>query len=201
MLQPDSNHLVFELVHPRRWLGVARRSPARTLRVATFNDDLYAALMDLTGSDLADAGVLVGTLAYNFYAKPRLASCAELLLPTEPTGVPPGFTLADDCIMHVATGVRIDLIVPIRHRLPLALVKQVVATAVNSGGFNLASREGLVALKLHRAHGDERHRSQEMADVQSIIAIHDIDLSRWGIESTVRKMLDDVRSIAHIPDI
>ena len=181
-------------------LGVARRRPSRTLAEATFDPALRKAVEAYTPYALDYGAVMIGTLAFNFYAKPRFATSAEFLVPRPPTYLPDGFSAS--CaghFVHRAIGAELRFVVPGLAMIPRAIADRIMATAITCDGIPVASREGMVVLSLHGAD-EPRWRSQRLADVMAILAEQHVDLSGWGITDAHQRDVTDCRTRANMPD-
>lgn len=123
---------------------------------------------DLIVADIP--GIIIGDLALSFYGKPRYTDVVEVLFASD-TDVPdtiPGFErIGGHEFQHISTQVKV--LTP-QADIPDGLVNQVINTALTSSGIRVASRSGLVALKL--LYGG----LQDKADIDQLIKTGDIDL-------------------------
>lgn len=110
--------------------------------------------------------VLIGGLALSFYCSPRYTQDVALLFLQE-SKIPdshPGFKkLRSHSFQETDTHVEVETLSPEYLNLPAGLAAKVFATAVKHGDWLVASREGLIALKLQRAI------LQDLADIEGLM--------------------------------
>lgn len=162
-----------------RDMSVYRVAAASLSHVALY-PEVQVAL--LAWSKLGIKSVLIGGLALSLYAKPRMTEDVDLLFLHDedvPNAVP-GFkqksphTLQED-VTHVMLECVTSRTVPI----PQELVERVFKTAIMSEGMLVASREGLIALKLYGADLPKR-RLNDLADIARIVT-PEADMSGWDL--------------------
>lgn len=162
-------------------LGVARRGPVGTLLEATFDPALREAIEAYVPFALETRAVLIGTLAFNFYTRPRFATSAEFLVPRLPTVVQEGFAQSSPGkLVHRVTGAELRFVEPGTFGMRPTIADRIVATAVWHDRLPVASRDAMIALSLHGAD-DPRWRAQRLADVVAILAERDVDLTDWDL--------------------
>lgn len=148
---------------------------SRTLLESVIAPEVSTAIKDWIGSTDVP-GVLIGGLALSFYAKPRYTADVDVLYATD-SGIPsyiPGFKkVRPHSFQHNKTHVEVEVLSPEFLGVPDGLVKQVVQTAETSNGMRIASKAGLVALKLQRAE------LQDQADIQALLRTGDVDLTPY----------------------
>lgn len=132
--------------------------------------------------------VLIGGLAMSLYAKPRMTEDVDVLFLHDSeipeSGV--GFKrVSNHSMQENKTHVVVEIVTSKTFPIPQSLVEQVFATAVPIDGMMVASREGLIALKLHGADEPKR-RLGDLADVARIVkadtTMQGWNLSPWHIE-------------------
>jgi len=119
-------------------------------------------------------GVLIGGLALSFYAKPRYTADIDVLYVTEeeiPDRIPGFKKIRPHSFQHNQTHVEVEVLSADYLGLPRGLVQRVVETAVTSSGMKIASKSGLVALKLFRSS------RKDLADIEQLVETGDIDLT------------------------
>ena len=103
-------------------------------------------------SDVAP-GVLIGDLAMSFYAAPRVTMDIDLLFLSKkdiPKTVKGFQKQGPSAFLEIKNNIVVDVKTPeaFNGLVPPKIAQQVVLTAVNHGGIFVASREGMMALKL-----------------------------------------------------
>lgn len=182
-----------------RALGVARRQPVQTLREATFDPALYDAVEAFIGSALSGGTVLIGTLATNFYAKPRYATHAEFLVMTLPVDYPDAFECqGGGSAIHVPSDALMQFRTPRLMNLSTDLATKIFATATLRDGLSVASREAIIALNLIKAD-DPRAHHECLANVVSVLASGDVDLDGWCLDEGHLKLLLQCRAATVSP--
>lgn len=138
----------------------------------------------MTSTGTERTGVLIGGLALAFYCKPRYTQDVDMLFLSK-SGIPSsvnGFNRnRPGAFEHKATGVEIELTTPVSFQpeIPEHLAAKVYATAEDYSGLKVASREGLIALKLFSA-GIARRELGDLADVVSLLEGHtNITMCEW----------------------
>lgn len=180
-------------------LGVTRRRPSRTLTDATFDPALREAVEAYAPYALEHRAVLIGTLALNFFAKPRYATCVEFLLPRLPISVPDGFLQSlPGRWLHLATEAELRFVEPRTIEVPPTMADHILATAVPHCGLGVASREAMIALGLHGAN-DLRWQAQRLADLVAILADDDVDMRGWELNNDHLALLARCRAASR-PD-
>lgn len=119
-------------------------------------------------------GVLIGGLALSFYVKPRSTMDVDILY-LSPTDIPdniPGFKRTrEHSFLHRDTHVEVEVLDPSFLKIPQELAQLIYDTAIVSSGMKVASRAGLVALKLQRGN------RQDQADIEQLIRTGDVNLN------------------------
>lgn len=124
-------------------------------------------------------GVLIGGLALSFYVKPRYTMDVDVLYVTDqeiPTNIPGFKKIRPHTFQHNDTHVEVEVLSADFLHLPIDLINKVIKTAVVSNGMKIASKSGLVALKLQRG------KLQDQADIVNLIATGGVDItpySKW----------------------
>lgn len=142
--------------------------------------EVQLALKDWTSNTNSD-GILIGGLALSYYARPRATTDVDILFLSRdqiPLYVEKFKKTRPSAFMHKETHVEVEVVAPENINVPLEIADMVYRTAKTSDGVKIASPNGLVALKLHRAS------PQDVADIINLTTIESIDLSSWpnGLE-------------------
>ena len=141
------------------------------------------------------SGVLIGGLALSFYVKPRYTADVDLLF-LEDSDIP-------DTVPHFKR-MRKHAFQDNRHHVEIettttalfanvtqALVLKVIQTATRDSGIRIASKEGLVALKLCAA------RMQDKADIVSLLKEYpNMKLVGWPLTTQHKLLLVQLRKQA-----
>jgi hypothetical protein len=123
-------------------------------------------------------GVLIGGLALSFYVKPRHTTDGDFLFLAAddiPSQVPGFKRTRPGAFLHKETHVEIEVLVPQAINMTKELAQKIADTAVEKDGYKIASREGLVAAKL------QRFKLQDRADINALLLLGPIDLSRFPL--------------------
>jgi hypothetical protein len=142
-------------------------------------------------------GVLIGGLALGFYSKPRYTSDIDILfLSTDkvPKNVEGFRRHRHSAFEDVVNNVEVEVCTPSSINVPVSLAQRVSRTSVDHGGLRVASREGLIALKLFGAD-DRRRELQDLADIVGLLDTAEVvDMSEWGLSEKHRAQLEICRS-------
>ena len=148
------------------------------------------AWMTATGTERN--GVLIGGLALAFYCKPRYTQDVDMLFLSK-AGVPTfveGFNRnRQGAYEHKKTGVEFELTTPksFTPEIPSHTASKVYASALDYSGLKVASREGMIALKLFSA-GVLKRELGDLADVVSLLEGHThINMSGWHLTEEEEK--------------
>jgi hypothetical protein len=168
-------------------MRILRRGPAPDFRHACIDDHVWAEIKRLKRNPTIQNAVVIGTLAVNFYAKPRYTSEIDILIP-------------DDKQIEALQGTHVDvelqILTPDSINLSDAIAANVFGTATTQDGILVASREGLIALKLFGATQSARRYYQEAADVVSLLVDHEVDLTGWDLERAHFTVLEECGAMA-----
>lgn len=154
--------------------------------------EIVAAIRDWIGSTDVP-GVLIGGLALSFYVKPRQTMDIDVLYVTDeqiPDSIPGFKRVRPHSFQHNKTHVEVKVLSASFLDVPQGLVQQVSKDAVESSGMRIASKSGLVALKLQRG------RRQDQADIEQLIASGGVDLTpyeQWLTQEQI-EMYNEIRS-------
>lgn len=146
---------------------------SRPLFHAVVVPELITVIKNWIGSTTGP-GVLIGDLALSFYVKPRHTICVDVLYTTDqeiPVYVRRFTRIGNYSFQHNETHVEVKVLNVKFLGIPKGLVEKVVETAVESNGIKIASKSGIVALKLQRA------RRQDQADIEQLIESGGVDLA------------------------
>jgi hypothetical protein len=144
-------------------------------------------------------GVLIGGLAMSFYAPPRATQDVDLLFLSNadiPKEVPGFKQKRRGAFEENETQVEVETVTPVSVHIPQTCVEQVFRTAwVAPLGLRIASREGLIALKLYGADNPKR-ALQDKADIQRLLeGAPDTDMSTWHLSEKHQRLFEEIRSI------
>ena len=147
-------------------------------------------------SDVAP-GVLIGSLAMSFYAAPRTTMDIDLLFLSKkdiPKTVKGFQKQGPSAFLEIKNNIVVDVKTPeaFNGLVPPEIAQKIFHTAINHGGILVASREGMIALKLCGAE-IARRKFQYLGDVQRLmeepldVSTHDWDLANppWSMHQDV----------------
>jgi len=155
----------------------------------------------VTANKELSRGVLIGGLAMSFYTKPRYTEDVDILFLSVkdiPETVAGFKRYRPGAFEENKTQVSIEVVTPASFTLmPDAVADKVFRSAVAFGNLKVASREGMIALKLCSAQ-DKRRKLKDLADVVELL---DVDLSlvealyrslrAWPINDAAKLLLDE----------
>lgn len=177
------------------------RASVRNIKHVAMVPEVQQALMSwiLHKATISEApGVLIGGLAMSFYTKPRYTEDVDLLFLHQrdiPDSVVGFKKHRPGAFEERVTHVEIEVNTPESFHLPTHIAKKVFDTAVKHGDLLVASREGMVALKLCAA-GTPKREYKDMADVVSLLESTDVDMSDWLLTDSQQARLYDARQRA-----
>jgi hypothetical protein len=148
---------------------------SRPLLESVIVPEITSAIKDWIGADVP--GILIGGLALSFYGKPRYTSDIDVLFISDndvPDNIRGFKRIRSHAFQHNKTHVEVEVLSANFLGIPDGLVKQVANTAVESNGMKVASRSGLVALKLQRLE------LQDQADIDQLIKTGEVDLTPYA---------------------
>lgn len=148
---------------------------SRPLLESIVAPEVTAALRDWIGS-AEIPGTLIGGLALSFYVRPRQTMDVDVVYATEdniPDQIPGFKKVRPHTFQHNKTHVEVEVLSPEFLNVPPQIISRVVATAVKSSGMWIASKAGLVAMKLQRGN------RQDQADIEQLIQSGGVDLTMF----------------------
>lgn len=157
-------------------------SGMRTLLNSILVPEVREAVEDWLKNEGIDA-VLIGGVAFSFYAKPRYTEDFDLLFLSDsdvPTEVRKFRAHRKGAFEHKPTGVEVEVISPESINISPELARAVYDSAYMSDGIRVASPSGIVAMKLGRFNLRDQADIVELADSQNI------DLSGFPIPAEWR---------------
>jgi hypothetical protein len=134
--------------------------------------------------------VLIGGLALSFYAKPRYTEDVDLLflheadLPKEVVGFK---RVRPHSFEERSTHAEVEALTPTYLGIAQALAQKVFDTSVKHDGWRVASREGLIALKLQRAS------RRDQGDIESIVEA-DTDMNGWHLTEKQLELFHTIKA-------
>lgn len=169
----------------------------RSLEASIMAPEIILAFKDWSRSMGGDF-VLIGGLALSFHASPRYTTDIDLLfLENEqiPADVPGFKRIRPHAFEHRATGVEVEVLTPASLKVRRLLVEMVIQRSLRVDGVKIASREGIIALKLCRGN------LRDLGDIESLMEGQPAPdkvsfLSDWPLSakerSTLSKALDTI---------
>ena len=137
---------------------------SRTLLESIIVPELISVLKDLKTEKVG--GVLIGGLALSYYVKPRYTSDIDLLFFSEddiPSEIEGFKHNREHAFTHKETHVEVEVVTPKYLSIPNDIVKFVTDNAKIVDGIKIASKEGLILLKL------QRKSLQDLADIEHLL--------------------------------
>lgn len=164
-----------------RDIVISRRKPnngERALFESAISDHVVQAIKDWQYNSI-EAGVLVGGMAFSYYAKPRYTEDVDVLFISKnkiPKNVDGFKRHREHAFEHKKTGVEIELLVSGHIPVPVEIIKKVIDTANLVDGIKIASPSGLVAMKLYRAS------YQDKSDIIQLINSCNVNISSFPLD-------------------
>jgi hypothetical protein len=173
------------------------RSPSATLLNSALVADVGSTLIRWASTTKGMHGVLIGRLALAFYSRPRMTTEIHMLfishddIPTTVDGFDKHSTSA---FKDKSTNIEIELVSATTINIPPEVVAKVFETARNIEGMRVASREGLIVLKLYGMLTPKRKRG-DTADIQTLLETDPkASVSGWPLTTYQREVLEDIRA-------
>jgi len=138
---------------------------SRTLFESAMVPEVTAALKDWAFK-ANNPGIIIGGIALSYYTKPRYTQDVDVLflkaedIPVEVVGFKKH---RQGAFEHKSTGVEIETVTGNSFKVNPNTIKRVIDTAVTTSGVKVASKEGIIALKLGRAS------LQDKADIAALL--------------------------------
>ena len=180
-----------------RSMAAYRIAATNLSHVAMIPEVQHALVEWIKSTTPTNRGVLIGGLAMSFYAKPRTTDDVDLLfleaseIPGEVVGFkryrPGAFREKETHVdIEVTTPASFDLLTP-------AVARKVMETAVEFDGLKVASREGMLALKLCGAQTPKR-KFKDLADVVSLLDGNvGLPMDDWPLSNEALRLLGEIR--------
>jgi hypothetical protein len=149
---------------------------SRSLFASIMMPELISALT--AWIEAGGGGVLIGSAALSFHARPRFTQDIDFLFLDETT-IP--HSVSGYCrnqrglYWHDESGVEVHIVTPAAIKVPLDVAEEIARTAIESDGLRVASESGLVALKLFRSS------LQDQADIVALLKTGRVDLSSFPL--------------------
>lgn len=164
-------------------------APASSLSAAAVAPEVQEALRDWAANHF-DC-VLIGGLAMSFYGVPRYTVDVDVLFQSVLPMSADGFKrLREHAFMHRSTHVEVEALTHAFLNIPEAVVTRVFTTAVPHDGILVASRDGMVALKLYAALHTKREL-KDKADLQTLLQVP-VDMAGWQLPEGSEQVIDDL---------
>ena len=145
---------------------------SRPLLESVIAPEVTAALKQWIGSAEVP-GVLIGGLALSFYVKPRYTMDVDVLYLSDrdiPKNINGFKKTRTHSFQHKQTHVEVKVLSPEFLKIPTELANKIGETAVVSSGMKVASKGGLIALKLQRGN------LQDQADIVALLQTGNVDM-------------------------
>lgn len=165
-----------------------RNSFSSTLMESLMIPEVQTALTDWAKNTNTDDYLMIGGAVVGYYSKPRMTQDVDVLFKDKlsmPQNVLGFKQHRPHAFEHRKTGVEIKTLDSQHINILENLVDQVFANSVVKDGVRIPNPDGLVALKVCR------HNLQDIADIDAITQIHDIDLTGWDLDENKIKFVED----------
>lgn len=139
--------------------------------------------------------VLIGGLAYSYYAKPRATTDVDFLYLQEndvPESVDGMKRIRPSAFQDNKTHVEVEVLTNKTLHLPQHILNKVFKTAKDVGSVRIASPEGLIALKLYAG------RAKDYGDIVELMKAVSVELSLddWHLDQPQKLKLKELVSQA-----
>jgi hypothetical protein len=159
---------------------------SRTLFESVLIPEVETSIKDWAKSPEAKNGILIGGLAVSFWGLPRSTTDIDFLFKIPPTEVEGFKRNRPHAFLHKKTHVEVKVLDANYLNLPRELVNKVYDTAILIDGIYVASKSGLVALKLHRL------KRYDAGDIEQLYLSGGVDLSGFNLPDILLKKYQDI---------
>lgn len=159
----------------RGWRTANNEQLSRPLLESIIAPEIELAAKDWINANVG--GVLIGGLALSYYGKPRYTENIDILFVSDsdvPNSIPGFKRIRNHAFEHNKTQIEVEVLSASHLKMPTGLVKQIIATSVNSNGIQIASRSGLIASKLSRGN------RYDQADIEQLFNTGNVDLAPYS---------------------
>jgi hypothetical protein len=160
----------------KKWYDI--NDGTRSLIESIVVPEVSAALQAFKNGNGCDNAVLIGGLALSFYGLPRYTQDIDLLFVSF-ASIPhfvEGFKkVREHAFEHKKTNVIIEVLDSDFLKIPQHLVETVFDTATLIDGIHIASKSGLIALKL------QRFSRQDQADIEQLLKMSGVDMTPFNL--------------------
>lgn len=150
----------------------------RTLLESSLIPEVAQALKSWGAHGPVNQCVLIGGMAFSYWARPRATSDADFLF-LGTSQVPqeiPGFKrIRPHAFQHSKTHVEIEVLDPEFLGMAHAIALHIFSTAITHNGMRIASREGLIVSKLGR------FSRRDQGDIEDLLVDAKPDFSGWQL--------------------
>lgn len=172
-----------------KWYNI--NDGTRSLMESIVVPEVAAALKAFQIGHGSDNAVLIGGLALSFYSLPRTTQDVDFLFMS--AGQIPSFVdgfkkTRDHAFTHKQTGVEIEVLDPVFLKMSEQLAQVVFDTANLIDNIRIASKSGLVALKLGR------WSRQDQADIEALFKTGNIDVSPFPLSPIEQQRLSQIET-------
>lgn len=165
-----------------------RKSFSCTLLESIMSSEIESSLQDWVRNTNNDDYVLIGGLVVGYYTRPRMTDDIDALFLSD-SDIPEevlGFRKhRKHAFEHEKHGVEIETLTPEFINQNATLVQKVFETSVVRDGARIADPEGLIALKI------KRHSFQDIADIDAIMNVHEVNLRDWPLDEADVEFVED----------
>lgn len=170
---------------------------SRTLLESIVDREVEAATKDWikrTDSDF----VIIGGIALAYHHIPRYTQDLDVLY-RQTTIIPDnveGFKrTCSGAYEHKKTGVEVELVTPGFINVPINIIEKVFDTAIQVGNSKIASKNGLIALKLLAIPGRSTTAKalQDKVDIMSLIETGGIDISEFPLPEDALERFEQIK--------
>lgn len=142
--------------------------------------------------------VLIGGVALSFYVKPRYTEDLDFLFlhrSAIPAAVNGFKRIRPGAFQENKTHIPVEVVTPTSFypELPIDLVAKVLDTAIIVDGLKVASREGMIALKLCSAEKPDRYH-KDVADLEGLVRSNmSVTMQDWPLSQDNRDLFAKVK--------
>ena len=143
------------------------------------SDPVEETLREWVKNAVDSSYIIIGGMAVGYYTRPRMTQDIDVLYKHEnqiPTSVSGFKKNRPHSFENKKTGVEVEMLSTEFIGQNQDLINKVFDTARIIDGVTLPSPEGLVALKI------KRHSLQDIADIDSIAKIHELNFKDWPLD-------------------
>lgn len=167
----------------------------RLLTESVISPEVLLALKDWIKNNQTNC-VLIGGLALSYHGVPRYTQDVDVLYPNRyaiPVEIVGFKQHRGGAFQHNKTHVEVEVVSPESFTtISSDLVQAVFITSKRVEGIQIASREGLIALKAEANRKGSKH-AQDIADIMHLLEIGPVDMSAFPLTQQAKELINKLQ--------